>query len=122
MLTVGPLPLAMSPLSRLADLIALACRTNLLTPLAASALFAAIALASVATGADGKYRPAVQLHAPARSKTFDMIVCRKHDLNIHGFRRDQSKKSHLRRGTMMGASGAMMLSPPAQSSENYVFR
>ncbi|HEY4052667.1 MAG TPA: hypothetical protein VGL74_02930, partial [Terriglobales bacterium] len=73
-LTVGPLPSAMGSLSSLACLKALARCPHLVAPPPAPAQLAAIALATVATGADRKHRAAVRLTALAWTKAFDMIV------------------------------------------------
>jgi hypothetical protein len=82
-LTVCVLPAAMGPLSSLAGLIALARCPDLVAPLPASAQLAAIALATVATGADRKHRAAVRPTALAWPKAFNMIVRRPHLTNVH---------------------------------------
>jgi hypothetical protein len=78
----------MGSLSSLACLIALARRPDLIAPLPAPAQLAAIALATVATGADRKHRAAPRLTALAWPKAFDMIVRRQHLTNVHRFHDD----------------------------------
>lgn len=82
-LTVGLLPSAVGPLSGLACLIALARCLNLVAPLPASAQLAAIALPTVTTGADRKYRAAVRLAALALPKALNTIVRRPHLTTVH---------------------------------------
>ena len=69
-------------------MIALARRVNLLAAPTLSALLTAVALASVATGADGKQRAAARLRALPGPETFDVVVGIPHPINIHGSRDD----------------------------------
>ena len=83
-LTVDALPPTVVLTSRLPCLIALARRVNLLAAPTLSALLTAVALASVATGADGKQRAAARLRALPGPETFDVFVGLPHPINIHG--------------------------------------
>jgi hypothetical protein len=84
-LTVGTLPPTMGLPARLAGLVPLARRANLLASLVLPTLLAAVALAAVATGTDGKHRSAGWVHTLSRAKAFDVMVGIPHPINIHGF-------------------------------------
>jgi hypothetical protein len=88
----------MGSLSSLACLKALARCPHLVAPPPAPAQLAAIALATVATGADRKHRAAVRLTALAWTKAFDMIVRHTHLTNVHWPDDDLTENSRLRRG------------------------
>ena len=87
-LAVGTLPPTMRLTPGLACLIAVASRADLFATLPISTRLAAVALASVATGADGKHRPATLLSALPGPQAFDVIVELPYPTNIHGFRDD----------------------------------
>ena len=88
--TVGPLPPTMGLTPRLACLIALARRADLIASLAFSTLVAAVALATVATGADGKHHTAFWLQALAWPKAFDVTVGIPHPINLHPLKDDRT--------------------------------
>jgi len=81
-LAVGLLPSAMGTPPSLASLVALARCPDLAAPPAAPALFAAIALTAVATGADRKHRTAAWFAALTLPKALNLIVRRPHLINI----------------------------------------
>ena len=83
-LAVGLLSSTMRVLSGLTCLITLARSPDLVSPPAASARFAAIALTAVAASANRKHRAATWLTTPAWPKALNMTMCRAHHMNIYG--------------------------------------
>jgi hypothetical protein len=91
---------------------------DLVAPLPASARLAAIALATVTTGAEREHRVAVRLTALAWPKAFNVIVRCFRPTNVHRFHDDRQRTRSLRRGMMVLPSASAEVQKTTFSGES----